>query len=206
VNRQGTVVIVILAAGTARRFGALKQLQTIHGLSLVRRAAQTALATGLPVHVITGAESERVIAELQDLPLHLRNNPDWAQGMGSSLAFAAKQLAADAAAIDAVLVWLADQPLVTTADLLSLLREHRAHPALIIAADYGERLGPPCLLPAAYIPVLAALEGDQGARAVLQAHRAAVRSIPLPQAAMDVDTPADLARTEALIAPPPTSS
>lgn len=201
-----TTAIVILAAGTARRFGALKQLQTIHGVSLLRRAAQAALATGLPVHVVTGAERERLSTELVDLPLRLIHNPDWDHGMGHTLALAARTLAADSPALSALLVMLADQPLVQASDLEKLLLEHRSHPAFILAADYGERLGPPCLFPSAYFDALAALDGDHGARAVLHANRDAVRAVEMPHAALDVDTPVDLARAETLIAERPTSS
>lgn len=204
-ERNG-VVIVILAAGTARRFGALKQLQTIAGISLLRRAAQTALHTGLRVLIVTGAEPERVGAELHDLPLHLLHNPNWARGMGGTLALAARTLVAASPAPDAVLVLLADQPLVNSSDLAALLHEHQTHPTSIIAADYGERIGPPCLFPSAYFDALAALDGDHGARALLQANRDAVRALPMPHAALDVDTPEDLARAAAQLAVRATSS
>lgn len=192
-----TVVALILAAGTSRRFGALKQLQVIGGRSLVRRAADAALATGLPVHVVTGAEHEAVAAQLAGTRVEIVHNLEWTRGMGRSLASGVRQIVAASPPPDAVLVMLADQPMVRTEDLAELVREHCSHPQAIVATDYGERLGPPCLFPASHFEALKALDGDQGARAVLQENRHAVRAIPMPHAAVDVDTPEDLARAAA---------
>lgn len=193
------IAIVILAAGTSRRFGALKQLQLVDGRSLVRRSADAALATGFPVHVVTGAEHEAVAAQLAGTNVGIAHNVEWTRGMGHSLAFGARQIAAASPLMDAVLVMLADQPMVRTEDLAELVREHHSHPLAIIAADYGERLGPPCLFPVSHFEALTALDGDQGARAVLQANRAAVRTLSMPHAAIDVDTPEDLARAAAAL-------
>lgn len=196
------IAIVILAAGTARRFGALKQLQCIEGRSLVRRAADAAIATGLPVHVVTGAEHEAVAAQLAGIAVGIAHNLEWTRGMGHSLAFGVRSVVTASPSPDAVLVMLADQPMVSAEDLAELVREHRAHPLAIVAADYGERLGPPCLFPAPHFEALMTLDGDQGARAVLHANRAAVRALPMPHAAVDVDTPEDLARAAAALQKP----
>lgn len=98
----------------------------------------------------------------------------------------------------AVLILLADQPLVSVEDLHRILREHQAHPDAIVAADYGDDvLGPPSLFPARWFDALGALQGDRGARALLREHRASVRTLAMPDAGVDVDTPEDLAKAEA---------
>ena len=185
--------IVLLAAGTSTRFGALKQLHRFHGVPLVRRAALAALDTGLPVWIVTGAHAERVEEAVAGLPLRVVHNAAWAQGMGGSLALGVREAAASA-----VLVMLADQPLVTTENLKELLAQHGADPKTIVAADYGEVLGPPCLFPAEFFAELEALHGDRGARALFKQHPERVQRVPMPRAAVDVDTPADLARLEAM--------
>lgn len=194
------VHIIILAAGTSNRFGALKQLQPLGGLSLVRRAALTALATGLPVLAVIGANAEAVGAELRDLPLRLLHNPEWSRGMGHSLALAVRRLSAESPALAAVLVTLADQPLIESADLAALVREYLTAPSdEIVAADHGDTLGPPCLFPSPYFPALAALDGDRGARVLLREHGDKLRRIAMPHAAIDIDTPDDLAHAEAVL-------
>lgn len=187
--------IVLLAAGRASRFGALKQLEALRGRSLVRRAAETALWTDLPVWVVTGADAERVAAEIDEMaPQRLRvvHNPDWARGMGGSIACGVRAARAEASAL---IVMLADQPLVQARDLLELLDEHAADLGAIVAADHGDGvIGPPCLFPAADFDALAALEGDRGARALLGRHPDRVRRVAMPHAALDIDTPDDFAR------------
>ena len=192
------VALILLAAGAARRFGALKQLQLLGGQSLVRRAAEVAQATGLPVTVVTGAQSGRVAEALQDLSVHELHNADWAQGLGGSLALAVRTIRAASPSPAAVLILLADQPFVRTDDLHAILREHAAHPDAIVTADYGaDVLGPPCLFPSRWFDALVALQGDRGARALRREHRASVRTLPMPDAGVDVDTPEDLAKAEA---------
>lgn len=194
VNAAGPVAIILLAAGTSRRFGALKQLQELDGQTLLRRAARTALGTGCDVTLVTGAEHDRVSDTVRDLPLHRLHNPQWERGMGHSLALAVHALLGGTPKPSALLVLLADQPLLGTQDLQSVLDAHRAEPDRIIAADYGERLGPPCLFPALYFAQLAELDGDHGARGLIEQHRDQLRTIRMPHAALDVDTAEDLAR------------
>ena len=192
-NDAHAVCTVVLAAGTAKRYGSLKQLQELDGQSLIRRAAKTALATGTAVGIVTGAEAERVHAELADLPLRLIHNAQWQRGMGHSLACAVTEL--ERTEIEALLILLADQPLIRVQDLHKILSEHDAHPDAIIAADHGNGvLGPPCLFPARCFAELKLLDGDRGARALIQQHREAVRCVEMPHASMDIDTPEDLAR------------
>ena len=186
--------IVLLAAGTSSRFGAPKQLQVLDdGRTLVRRAAETALATGLAVWVVTGSHAERVEAELEGLDVNVLRNVDWARGMGGSLSLGASVVAGGA-----LIVMLADQPLITVEDLRALRAEHTAHPEAIVAAAYGDGvIGPPCLFPARDIPALIALEGDRGARALLRQNPERVRRVAMANGALDVDTPVDLARVAA---------
>ncbi|MGQ0701340.1 MAG: nucleotidyltransferase family protein [Panacagrimonas sp.] len=193
------VCSLLLAAGTASRFGSLKQLQRIDGVSLVRRAALTALTTGTQLFVVTGAGAGDVRAELLDLPVTLIHNADWAGGMGTSLACGVRALERERDPVTAVLIQLADQPLVSADDLRAILHEHATYPSAIIASDHGEVLGPPCLFAAAYFGALAALTGDRGARALMKEHRDRVRTVAMPHALVDVDTPQDLARAADLI-------
>lgn len=189
-------VIVLLAAGASSRFGVPKQLQCVHGIPLVRRAALVALETGLSVWLVTGAEAVAVDQAVAGLPLHLVHNDAWSNGMGGSLARGVLEAAPQASA---VLVMLADQPLIETDDLRRLLSQSAAHPDAIVAADHGEVLGPPCVFPGEFFDELASLQGDRGARALFKQHAERVRRVTMPHAALDVDTPEDLSRAEAAL-------
>jgi hypothetical protein len=77
---------IILAAGAASRYGAPKQLLDWKGKPFVRHVAETALRSGLePVVVVTGFHHADVESALQDLPVHIVHNPDYAQGQSTSI-------------------------------------------------------------------------------------------------------------------------
>ncbi len=186
---------LIPAAGGATRFGSPKVLATFHGEALVCRAARLlAPLCAAGVHVVVGAGADSVRAALAAGPgATVVDNPDWAAGLSTSLA---RGVAALPPTADAVLILLADQPAVTAADLAALLAAWRVEPALIAAAGFGGQLGPPVIMPREFWPQLRALRGDQGARSLLEWH-AERTVVPMPHAALDVDTPAELARLEA---------
>lgn len=182
---------VLLAAGSASRYGSAKQLLPVNGEPMVRRAALAALQTDARLLVVTGAHAGAVEAALAGLPLELLHNPDWEQGLGGSIACAFRRIGRSSSAS---LVFLADQPQIGAAELQQLIDAHERRPELIIAADHGPTLGPPCLFPQRWYAELAALSGPQGARLLLQKHAAEVETLPLPQAAIDIDTPEDYRR------------
>jgi molybdenum cofactor cytidylyltransferase len=184
---------LLLAAGRASRFGATKVLAEYHGEALVVRAArQLVPVCDGAVTVVVGADGLQVAAALRAaLPaVQVVDNPAWAEGLGRSLAAGVAALPGDAAA---VLVLLADQPAVTTAHLAGLAAAWRAAPDRVVAAAFAGTVGVPAVLPRRLFATLQSLHGDQGARALLQAEPELV-AVPLPEAALDVDTPDDLAR------------
>ena len=107
-----TIATIILAAGSSSRLGEPKQLLTNNGKTLVRQITETALSlkTG-PVVVVLGANQAPIQAELKDLPIQLVHNPNWQEGMASSLQTGLNYLSSTS--IDAFLVLLTDQPFVT---------------------------------------------------------------------------------------------
>jgi CTP:molybdopterin cytidylyltransferase MocA len=191
------VVVLVLAAGSAGRFGAPKQCVHVDGVPLVRRAALAGLGVGADVVVVTGANAGAVAEALQGLPLETLHNAGWADGMGTSIACGIRHVAQNAGG-RAALICLSDQPLVGTAQLQRLIDAHGETPDHIIAADHGTALGPPCIFPRRFYPELAALPGAEGARRVLAAHAADVRIVAMPEASVDIDTRDDLARYAAM--------
>lgn len=188
---------VVLAAGASTRLGTPKQLLVHEGEPLVRRAARAALAAGAsPVIVVLGAESGRVRVALDGLPgVELLLNERWTDGLASSLTAGVRALLA-AAPIDAVLVTLTDQPLVGVTELTSIIaRFTDAH--RIVAAEYAGVVGVPAVVAREHVDALLGLSGDRGAGAWLRSQGDRVVRVPMPAAAMDVDTPSDAARLAA---------
>jgi len=189
---------IILAAGSASRYGALKQVIAIDGEPMVRRIARNALAARLqPVVVVVGAQGDRVIDCLNNLDVLAVENVAWANGMGSSLAEGVKALLAHATPLHALMVLLADQPSIRLDDLEQMLATHARAPQRILACGHQGALSPPCIFPLRYADELAALDGPQGARSLLEKHADQVDSYDLPAALADIDEPADYAAWEA---------
>lgn len=193
----------MLAAGGSSRLGHPKQLVRHHGEPLVRRAAAAALAVGArPVVVVLGAGAAVIAPVLHGLAgVEVTLNPDWQRGVASSLAAGVRAVRA-AGGCDGLLVLLADQPLVAAAALRPLIAAF-AGGRRVVAAAYADVVGAPAVIGAERLDELLALEGDRGAGSWLRALGDAVAAVPLPVAAVDVDTPADLARLREAAAPPP---
>jgi molybdenum cofactor cytidylyltransferase len=191
---ENNVFAIVLAAGAGRRFGSLKQLQEFRGERLVTRAMR--LAEGLCGRrslLVTGSDWRAVFEASAPLEGFLVRNPDWRRGIGGSVAAGTRAVAQVA---DAVLLLLADQPLITRPHLEALVARWDGSSRRIVATGFADVTGPPVLFPARYFSSLAALEGDQGARSILAEASAAVRTVPFEPAAVDVDRPEDLARLE----------
>ena len=186
---SGAVALLLLAAGASTRMGQPKQLLPYHGRTLLRHAAETAVAAGCaPIVLVTGALHDELLAEIVGLPILAMHNPDWETGMASSIR--AGLAAVAAAAPRAVLVMLTDQPLVTPELLRQLIVQQHATQAPIVAAAYGETLGVPAIFDKSLLPELLKLQGAQGAGRLIARLGAAVGQVAFPGGLLDVDTPA----------------
>ncbi len=180
---------VVLAAGGSSRMGRPKMLVDLGGTPLVRHAVDAVFASRADeIVVVTGAASREVEAALDDSRIVFAHNPDWESGIAGSIRSGV--LAANES--HAALVVLGDQPMVTGEILDALIdRFHEGHAT--VACEYEDgTLGPPALFGASPRASLLSLAGDQGARILLRASSPA--RVPFPGGALDVDTPADLAR------------
>jgi len=187
------VGVILLAAGAATRFGAAKLAMPFGRTTLLRRAALAALEVSECVIVVTGAHCETIEPLVADLPVRLAYNPDWVLGMSQSIAHGLVRLCAVAPQVSCALIVLADQVHVGADELRQLLDAHKAAPEMIVAAEYCGEAGAPCLFPRPYFDKLMQLQGARGARTILRRHAHSVRALSMPQAAVDIDTPADYA-------------
>lgn len=180
---------LLLAAGASRRLGQPKQLVQIAGVPLIRHLALEALASEPSELLVTlGAEADRCRDALCGLPLRCLVVPDWASGMGASLA-----AGAGAAAPGGLLVLGVDQPALRADHLRQLLSRWRVDPGHPVASGYAGIAGVPAVFPAAWRASLASLNGDQGARRLLRDCREC-QVVDAPELAFDLDQPDDLVR------------
>jgi molybdenum cofactor cytidylyltransferase len=177
---------VVLAAGKASRFGAPKQLLEIGGETLIDRACRTAREAGCdPVLRVLGAHADEILTRPCPVQVETLVHTGWEEGMGSSLAVGVGALLESAPDLDAVLVILADQPMVTV-DLLGKMGAQLSE-AGIVLCDHGEATGPPALFARQHFEELMALHGDRGAKSVAANHRTAL--VVFSDAAWDIDSP-----------------
>ncbi|MFD1326581.1 NTP transferase domain-containing protein [Mycoplana ramosa] len=186
------IVVIVLAAGQARRMGSVgghKLLAEFDGVPLVRMAASAALAAQPgKVVVVTGHRADAIEAVLAGLPVEIVRNPLYREGMSTSL-----NAGLDAAGADCsgVLVHLADMPRVTPGDLRKLMAAFASAggSAVVRAVSDGKR-GNPVLLPRSTFAAIRRLEGDVGARHIIETSGLDIIDVEIGAAAhLDVDTP-----------------
>jgi CTP:molybdopterin cytidylyltransferase MocA len=142
--------------------------------------------------VVLGANAATIAPALSGLAsVTIAVNPDWEKGLASSLTVGLAAFLADSC--EAVLVTLADQPLVDGAALRRLVTafddEHR-----IVAAAYDDTIGVPAVFGREHLEDLMRLTGDRGAGSWLRSRQNEVSRVRLRSAALDIDEPSDLAR------------
>lgn len=192
---ERSIVGVLLAGGTSSRFGeANKLLAELDGEPLVRHAARTLLDAALSdVVAVLGYEAEAVASALDGLDVGLVRNPDYEEGLSTSVARGVE--AARDAGADAALFLPGDMPAVEPATVMLLADAYRAGLGTALAAAHEGRRGNPVLFDAAHFDALLAVEGDTGGRPVLLgSDDSALVEVDDPGIGEDVDTIGDLER------------
>jgi molybdenum cofactor cytidylyltransferase len=194
-----SIAAVILAAGRSSRMGGPnKLLEEIAGRPLVRIVVDQALASrARPVIVVTGHQRERVEAALAGLAVKFVHNPQFADGLGTSLRAGIAALPQEA---DGVIVCLGDMPQVDAALIDRLIGAFEPDKgALVVVPTIDGKRGNPVVWSRRFLPDLMAVEGDVGARHLIGRYTEAVVEVPLTGTAAltDVDTPEALEAVKA---------
>ena len=187
-----SVFAVVLAAGQSSRFGKTKQLEKYQGIPLVTRSVRLGEAVcGSNTVLVAGNDWQRVTDICAPLAGFFVVNPRFADGLASSIECGIRSVAEVA---DAVMLLLADQPLITSAHLQVLLDTWQSSRESIVASAYAGTTGPPVIFPRRDFADLIRLSGDRGARSMIDANRERVKVIVFEPAALDIDRQSDLKR------------
>lgn len=181
---------ILLAAGASTRFGSNKLLHPLQDdTPLVLAALRPLQAAVDQVIVIVRPDDAALAQTLATEAARVVACPDAARGMGASLACGVRATPQ----AQGWLVALGDMPAVPSALIAQLAARLRAGAALV-APVCGNRRGHPVGFAREFFPALSELDGDTGARALLEAHAARLELIPTdaPGVLRDVDTPDDL--------------
>jgi len=196
---RGLVSGVVLAAGSARRMNAQKLLLDVGGRPLVRVVVEEATSAGLAevVVVVSDASAREIAAALDALDLRVVANPRAAEGMGTSVATGAAAVSEDS---EALVLTQGDQPLVVRSMLRRLVEAWQQERPPFVASRYDELVTTPVLFDRSLFPELRELDGDRGAKLVLDRHRDEGKTVGFPPwRGSDVDTPEDYRRVRELL-------
>jgi molybdenum cofactor cytidylyltransferase len=190
------VAAVVLAAGRSTRMGAVnKMIAEIGGKPLVRIAAEQALASkASSVIVVTGHQRDRIEAALKGLNVRFANNPDYAEGLGTSLRAGIAAVPPEA---DGAVILLGDMPHIDAKLIDRLIAAFDPEKgALVVVPTIEGRRGNPVIWARRFFPELMAVTGDVGARHIVARVAEAVAEVAVtdPAITVDVDTPEVLAK------------
>ncbi len=191
-SNKPKISAIVLAAGSSRRLnGEPKQLLEFHGRTLLRHAAETAVAADFhSTVVVLGANAEILRNELEDLPVRIVINEDWTVGMSSSIKTGLAELIKEEH-LEAVVIMLCDQPLVTTETLLNLCDVFVRTRKPIAACAYQKTVGVPALFSSELFAELMNLQASEGAKKIIEKYAGKIAPVAAPEAALDVDTSED---------------
>jgi molybdenum cofactor cytidylyltransferase len=180
------IASLILAGGESKRMGLPKLVLVYKDKSLLAHAVAKAKALSSEPIVIVGAYAETYQPEAEQAGAKVVLNPDWSEGLASSLRVGIASLSKD---VEAVLVILPDQPFVPVKHLQSLVKTWQDTNAQLVFSRYQGILGAPCIISRSLFEEVQTLRGDKGARAVVR-DGVTVAEVGLEDF-QDIDTPAD---------------
>ncbi|TYA92110.1 nucleotidyltransferase family protein [Seonamhaeicola marinus] len=186
--------IIILAAGAASRMGKPKQLLPFKNSTLLEHSISQALNSKIKeVYCILGANSENIKKTVSSSQITFIDNPKWKEGLSTSIVKGINYLETLEKTFDAVLIMLCDQPFINAHYIDLLMDTFAKNPKSIIASNYGGKHGVPAIFPKKTFQYLAKLEGDKGAKEVLNNGFFNVISVTpkSKEVLKDIDTPED---------------
>ena len=187
---------VVLAAGSATRFGGAKLAANLEGRPLLAHVADAARAAGLaPIVVIVPPDGALDGVALGPVTREINPNPE--EGLASSVRIGLKALDADAAeVVDAAVILPGDQPRIRPDVIGALIAAAEATPEtpFVVARHAGDGVPNPILARRSIWRLADELAGDRGFGPLLASHPELVRVVDVAGSNPDVDTPADLAR------------
>jgi molybdenum cofactor cytidylyltransferase len=188
------IAALVLAAGKSTRFGSTKMIAPVDGRPMVQHALFTAqeVCKG-SVNLVVGHDRSAIVNAAAGLADKTVVNESFAQGIGTSIAAGVRACRNHS---DAILILLGDQALITGDHLLHLIDAWSGVDTDIVASAFDDVRGPPILFPSKCFDDLVKLEGDDGAKIVMENTKYQLRTVACEAAKFDVDQKSDLHQLE----------
>ncbi|MEZ4933341.1 MAG: nucleotidyltransferase family protein [Saprospiraceae bacterium] len=187
------IAILLLAAGSSSRLGHPKQLVEVSGQPLLQKMVEISLATGChPVVIVLGAYFEKIKPVIENLPVHILENKNWESGMGSTVSCGMDFLINNYPELKAVILLVCDQYYLAEKNITELIRVFEKTNKNIIASKYGETVGVPALFSKHLFTDLLKLNGQSGAKKIVQKYADEAAIVEFSEGMFDLDTEEDL--------------
>lgn len=183
--------IIILAAGNSSRLGEPKQLLEYKGKSLLHHVTRQALKMTGAVVVVSGSNNNLIENELKNLQVITIYNPEWQEGMGSSIRAGVEKIIDEFPMLESLTISVCDQPFINSSVFSELMTKHKEDQKGIIASAYAGVLGTPVMFDRKYFGELSKLSGNEGAKKLLHVFSRDVGSIDFEKGRIDIDTKDD---------------
>lgn len=159
---------ILLAAGESKRMGKLKQLMPLGEKSILEHSLDSLIRSKVgEVILVVGREAEAVMKKVAARPVMITVNPDYRQGMSTSIARGLDSVNDSAGA---VMLALADQPFIDSRVINRLIDEFDTHNKGIVVPVYKGRRGHPIIFAIKYKDELLGLKGDTGGKEIIDRH------------------------------------
>jgi molybdenum cofactor cytidylyltransferase len=182
---------ILLAAGESKRMGEPKQLMPLGQSTILEQVIDNLLSSAVnEVIVVLGYRAEAMIKTIAPRPVKLVINPDYQQGISTSIIAGLNMISSQA---EAVILALGDQPFVSSQTINRLIDEFFSHDKGIALPTYQGKRGHPIIFNIRYKPELLKLKGDVGGREIIKHHPDDILEIAVDSAGVitDIDTRTD---------------
>jgi molybdenum cofactor cytidylyltransferase len=187
------IAVLVLAAGKSSRMNGIKQLEKINNKTLLDITLEKLKNIFFDeIYCVLGANADKIKAEITSENIQFIENLNYEKGLSSSIVSGIEYFKKETLNFDGIYILLADQPGIETAYLKSLLVLFKKHKDLIIASNYGNKLGVPAIFPKKYFPELLLIKGDKGAKEFINQRK---NEVVYPESStnfFDIDTKEDL--------------
>ncbi|MEP2670327.1 MAG: nucleotidyltransferase family protein [Cyclobacteriaceae bacterium] len=186
------IPILLLAAGSSSRMGQSKQLLLIHGKPLLQQTAEELVAANTgDVIVVLGAQAEAHKKVIASTVLHIIENDQWQNGMGSSIKLGLQFIEDQIPEAQAVIISVCDQPHLNKSHIQEIATTYLNSKSPIIASAYNKTAGVPVLFDRSHFMALSQIEDKEGAKKVIQQNINLVKTVSFPLGVIDLDTKED---------------
>jgi molybdenum cofactor cytidylyltransferase len=183
------IPIILLAAGGSSRLGQPKQLLPWGEQTIIEHQIKMLMQSGESVIVVLGAYADRILPVVEKYPVTVVVNNEWKTGMAGSIGCGIKAMERLESTVEAVLITLVDQPLIPFSHFEEMLNAFEEGMQQIIASTSAEGwLGVPALFDKCYFSELQNLQGEKGAKTLIQQYPNKIKALVCNEIINDIDT------------------